>query len=138
MRVNTTSTVTSNEAGPGGPATDTLTVVLPPTLDKAFAVSQLQLFGPNSTTLTFTLFNPAANPIPLTDIEFTDTLPAVVVVSTPNGLTSTCSPTAPTASPGVAAYQPCSARRESGSGRLLHHFSECDGSSDRIPTQHDF
>jgi len=98
--MNTSSTVTSKQAAPGGPATDTLTVVLPPTIDKAFAVSQLQLFGPNSTTLTFTLTNPGANPTPLIDIEFTDTLPAVVVVSTPNGLTSTCSPTAPTAVPG--------------------------------------
>jgi hypothetical protein len=86
---NTTTAVTSN-LGSGNTASATLTVVaLPPTLTKAFSDSQIQLFGPNSTALSFTLTNP--NPsATLTGLAFTDTLPAGLLVSTPNGLIGPC------------------------------------------------
>jgi hypothetical protein len=78
--------------GAGGPVTYILvspvTVVLPPTISKAFADSELQLFGA-STALSFAITNPNATGS-LTGIAFTDTLPAGLVVSTPNGLIGSC------------------------------------------------
>lgn len=67
--------------------TGTLTPVAPPTLTKAFADSQVELFF-GTTALSFTLTNP--NTIPLTGLAFTDTLPSGLIVSTPNGLTGSC------------------------------------------------
>jgi hypothetical protein len=79
---------------------DTLTVVAPPTISKT-SPDFLFGFAPfKGIQLVFTLTNPAANPIPLTDIEFTDNLPGGLIVSTPNALSSTCSPASPTAVPG--------------------------------------
>jgi uncharacterized repeat protein (TIGR01451 family) len=104
--LNTSSTVTSNEAAPGGPDMDTLTVVAPPTISKEIfgvpATNFFQVFGPCHCpgTMIFTLKNPGANTVPLNDIEFTDHTPSGLVVSTPNALSSTCSPTVPTAVPG--------------------------------------
>jgi hypothetical protein len=88
--LNTTTNVVSSVLGPGNSATDLLIVVAsrPPTITKAFADSQIQLFGLNSTALSFTLTNP--NPIALTGLAFTDTLPSGLIVSTPNGLTGSC------------------------------------------------
>jgi uncharacterized repeat protein (TIGR01451 family) len=87
IKPNTTTAVTSN-LGTGNTASATLTVVaLPPTLTKAFADPEIQLFGP-STALSFTLTNP--NTVPLTGLAFTDTLPAGLIVSTPNGVTGSC------------------------------------------------
>jgi uncharacterized repeat protein (TIGR01451 family) len=84
---NATSTLTSTNAATAQPATATLGVALPPTITKAFADSELQLFGA-STALSFAITNP--NSVPLTGIAFTDTLPAGLVVSTPNGLIGSC------------------------------------------------
>jgi hypothetical protein len=81
----------------GGTASATLTVALPPTITKAFADSELQLFGA-STALSFAITNP--NATALTAIAFTDTLPAGLVVSTPNGLTGSCGGGAITATAG--------------------------------------
>jgi hypothetical protein len=61
--------------------------VSPPTIAKAFGVSSIVLNA--STSLTFTLHNPNASSS-LTGVGFTDTLPAGLVVSTPNGLTGSC------------------------------------------------
>jgi len=87
---NTTGPIVSNESGPGATSnTASLVVVAPPTITKSFAGSEIQLFGPsNSTTLSFTLTNP--NPVQLTGLAFTDTLPSGLSVSTPNGLTGSC------------------------------------------------
>jgi uncharacterized repeat protein (TIGR01451 family) len=87
---NTTSPLTSANAPTAQPATAILTVALPPTISKAFADSELQLFGPSSTTaLTFDISNPNSA-ITLPDVSFTDTLPGGLIVATPNGLTGSC------------------------------------------------
>jgi len=84
---NITSPVTATGAPPGTPAAATLTVVQPgPTFTKAFSPNVIPVGG--GSTLTFTITNNAA--VAITGLAFTDTLPASVVVATPNGLTNSC------------------------------------------------
>jgi hypothetical protein len=87
---NTTGPISSNESGPTTTTSNTATLIVlaPPTITKAFADSEIQLFGPNSTALSFTLTNP--NAAPLTGLAFSDSLPSGLIVSTPNGLTGSC------------------------------------------------
>ncbi|MGB7284746.1 MAG: glycosyl hydrolase 53 family protein [Candidatus Acidiferrum sp.] len=59
----------------------------PPTISKAFGAASLQING--GTSLTFTLSNPNASSS-LSGVGFTDTLPAGLVISTPNGLSGSC------------------------------------------------
>jgi len=59
----------------------------PPMIGKAFGAATITLNG--STSLTFNLSNPNAGAT-LTGVGFTDSLPAGLVVSTPNGLTGSC------------------------------------------------
>ena len=93
VKNNTTGTVTaSNPAGlpVGNTASDSITVVAPPAISKAFAQSNIPLNG--TTTLTFTITNPNTTE-PLNSIAFTDTLPAgLVVAATPN-IVGVCSGT---------------------------------------------
>jgi len=99
--VNTSSTLTadlSEGSTTANPATATLQVVAPPTITKAFGVPVLQVG--NSTTLSFTLTNPAGNPTTFANLAFIDNLPAGLVVSTPNGLTGSCGGGTITANPG--------------------------------------
>ena len=84
---NTTSAVTSTEGGTGGTASASLAVIAPPTIAKAFGRLAISVNG--TTTLTFTLANPNAGTA-LSGVGFTDTLPAGLVVATPNGLASAC------------------------------------------------
>ena len=63
-------------------------VISPPVIASAFNPGTISLNG--TSTLTFTVSNPAANTDPLTGVAFTDTLPASLVVSTPNGLSNPC------------------------------------------------
>jgi uncharacterized repeat protein (TIGR01451 family) len=87
---NTTSTVTDIQGITGLGATASITVVLPPTISKTFNDAELQVLGPSSSTaLRFTITNPNAA-TSLTGLAFTDTLPAGLVVSTPNGLIGSC------------------------------------------------
>jgi len=94
---NTTGTVASTNGGTGNTATANITVAAPPTIAKTFGAASIPLTG--ATSLGFVIINPALNTIPLTGVAFSDTLPAGLVVSTPNGVTSTCGGTL-TAAPG--------------------------------------
>ena len=84
---NDSVTVTSANAGTGNTANASITVVAPPTLQKPFGAASINLSA--STSLTFTVSNSNATG-PLTSITFTDSLPAGLVISTPNGLNGTC------------------------------------------------
>jgi arabinogalactan endo-1,4-beta-galactosidase len=61
--------------------------ILPPKISKSFGAAQVTVNG--STSLTFVLSNPNTG-TSLTGIGFTDTLPAGLLVATPNGLTGSC------------------------------------------------
>ena len=94
---NNSVQVTSTEGGPGNASTASITVVAPATINKSFGAVSIPLNG--STSLTFTIGNP--NPsTTLTGIQFSDTLPAGLVVSMPNGLAGSCVSGAITAVPG--------------------------------------
>src|SRR5262249_57381103 len=84
---NTTGAITSTEGGTGTPSnTATIKVVAPPTLSKAFSPTSIVLNATSS--LTFTITNPAANTAALTGVAFTDTLPAGLTVA--SGSSSNC------------------------------------------------
>jgi trimeric autotransporter adhesin len=74
---------TGNDTG-----TDSTIVVGQPTISESFSPTSVAT-GVNS-TVTFTLGNPSANVVSLTGVAFSDTLPANLKVSTPNGVVSTC------------------------------------------------
>ena len=95
-----TNTASVSVAGDTSSANDSATDVAsigvsPPVIAIAFSDSTIGLNG--STSLTFTLSNPSG--AEFTGLAFSDTLPAGLVVATPNGLTSFCGGTA-TAAPG--------------------------------------
>jgi arabinogalactan endo-1,4-beta-galactosidase len=71
--------------------------ILPPTISKAFGAASVALNG--SISLTFDLSNPNAS-TSLSGIGFTDTLPAGLVVATPNGSSGSCGGGTITATPG--------------------------------------
>ena len=58
-----------------------------PTLSTSFGAASISVGG--TTSLSFTISNLNATPA-LTGVAFTDTLPAGLVISTPNGLTGSC------------------------------------------------
>jgi len=95
--INVTDPISATSTGPNttgganvGYGQSDLTVIAPPVIGKVFGASSL-ITG-NTTSLTFSLSNP--NPaVTLTGVQFTDNLPAGLVVATPNGLSSvTCDP----------------------------------------------
>jgi arabinogalactan endo-1,4-beta-galactosidase len=61
--------------------------ILPPTIAKAFGAPSVALNA--STALTFTLTNPNSSSS-LSSVAFTDSLPAGLVVASPNGLAGSC------------------------------------------------
>jgi hypothetical protein len=61
---------------------------LPPMVLKDFAAATIPLGG--TTTVTFHISNPNAAPTTLTGVNFTDTLPAGLVVATPNNKDGFC------------------------------------------------
>ena len=89
-------TVISTETGQGNTATAELTVVAPPSINKAFNPSTVVSGG--TTTLTFTLVNP--NPVALTGVAFADTLPSGV--RAPSGSTNVCGGTLATTTTSIA------------------------------------
>src|SRR4029077_13208901 len=79
LQTNTTGNVTSTEGGTGGTATASVKVEAPPSIAKVFNPSTIALNA--TTSLTFTITNPAANADPLTGVAFTDTLPTGLTVA---------------------------------------------------------
>src|ERR1700721_2126121 len=84
---NNSVQITSTEGGTGNTSNASITVVAPPVIIKAFGAASIPLNG--STSLSFTIQNNNTTQS-LSGIGFTDTLPAGLVVSTPNGLAGTC------------------------------------------------
>lgn len=94
---NTTGTISSTEGGTGATSnTATLSVVGPPAITKAFGATNIPLNG--TTSLTFTITNPNTVSA-ISGVAFTDSLPAGLIVATPNGLNGVCGG-AVTAAPG--------------------------------------
>ncbi len=86
VQVNTV-TVIDAAAGVGNTSTATVTIIGPPVIAKSFGTNILNFNS--GTTLSFKVTNP--NPtIALTGIAVSDTLPAGLIISTPNGLVGTC------------------------------------------------
>ncbi|NJN45718.1 MAG: DUF11 domain-containing protein [Candidatus Competibacteraceae bacterium] len=83
---NTSGDLTSS-LGNSGTATDTLTVIPPPDFSKSFAPNQIIPGGVS--TLTFTIDNTAST-VAATGLDFTDNLPAGVMVATPPNASTTC------------------------------------------------
>jgi hypothetical protein len=82
------SAESGQNTGPTGVATDSLTAVLPPGIQKVFDPNPIVSGGVS--TLTFTLDNPNPNNA-LSGVAFTDTFPATMVVANPTGAsTSSC------------------------------------------------
>ena len=79
VQINTTGASTSTEGGTGGTATASIKVEAPPSIAKVFNPSTIPLNA--TTSLTFTITNPAANVDPLTGVAFTDTLPTGLTVA---------------------------------------------------------
>ena len=84
--VNTTGDLTST-SGNSGTATDTLRVTLPPLFDKVFAPNEIE--AGEVSTLTLTIDN-SASVFAAADVDFTDNLPAGVVVADPSSASTTC------------------------------------------------
>ncbi|MGB9120429.1 MAG: CSLREA domain-containing protein [Candidatus Angelobacter sp.] len=84
---NNSVQVTSTEAGTGNTSNASITVTGPPVITKAFGAASIPLNG--STSLSFTIQNNNTTTA-LSGVGFSDTLPAGLVVSTPNGLTGSC------------------------------------------------
>ncbi len=87
-KTNTTGAVTSTESGPASTANASVNVFVPPTVAIAFGAPSMALG--DASPLTFTITNPAGNGGSLGSVGVTGTLPAGLVVNTPNGLTGTC------------------------------------------------
>ncbi len=77
-------------AGTGLTASANLTVATPLSIASAFGATTVALNG--STSLTFTINNP--NAFAANGVAFAETLPSGLVVTTPNGISSTCNGTA--------------------------------------------
>ncbi len=84
---NNSVIITSTEAGTGNTSNASITVVAPPILIKSFGAASVPLNG--ATSLSFTINN-ANSATALSGVAFSDTLPAGLVISTPNGIAGIC------------------------------------------------
>jgi len=88
VQVNSvTANMTVNQTVVSGTGTATLVVIGPPVIVKSFADAVIPLSG--NTTLSFKITNPNAT-VSLTGVAFTDTLPAGLIIATPNNLVGSC------------------------------------------------
>ncbi|MCP4682416.1 MAG: IPTL-CTERM sorting domain-containing protein [Desulfobacterales bacterium] len=85
--LNTTSDISSGGIRLGDPATATLVVEPPPAFNKVFTPDFID-YGRTS-ALTFTINNTAGT-LSTTNLDFTDNLPAGVVVANPSNAATTC------------------------------------------------
>jgi uncharacterized repeat protein (TIGR01451 family) len=95
VQPNVTSNVSSTEGGTGDVATASINVDGPPSIAAGFSPNSI----PQNTTtsLTFTITNPAANVDALTGVAFSDTLPTGLTVA--NGSSPVCGGTLTTTAP---------------------------------------
>jgi hypothetical protein len=85
---NTSSDLSAGGIKVSGPATASLTIEPAPTFAKVFAPDS-SVVGQVS-TLTFTLNNNTASAVAASSLDFTDNLPAGVVVAAPPNASTTC------------------------------------------------
>ena len=90
--------MTAEGASNTAKADATLTVLQPPTVAKAF--SPIDDHTGQTALLTITLGNPNASALTLAS-PFIDTLPGILKVASPNGLSGTCTLASVTAAPGA-------------------------------------
>ncbi|MGA2820793.1 MAG: hypothetical protein ABSF61_09085, partial [Anaerolineales bacterium] len=99
IKNNTSGVVTSTNGGSGNTASATLTVIAPPTISKAFSPSTITVGG--TSTVIFTLANPAANTVVLTGVGFTDNFPTSLHVANPPNASTSAGCGAPAFAPGA-------------------------------------
>jgi uncharacterized repeat protein (TIGR01451 family) len=87
VKNNVSGAISSLQGGTGNTASATLNVIAAPSFTKAFGAATVQLN--NSVSLLFTVTNNSAV-LPLSNVSFTDTLPAGLVVANPNNQTGMC------------------------------------------------
>src|SRR6185312_4499319 len=115
LQNNTSGNVTSTEGGTGGTASASLNVVAPPSIAKAFNPTAIALNA--TTSLTFTITNPAANAVPLTGVAFTGAA-AGGYTNTTGNVTSTNGGTGNTASAPLSVATPPSIVKAFGAATL--------------------
>ena len=86
--LNSTSQVTTSNAGIGTAATASLIGVVPPVISKVFTPSTVALS--TATVLSITVSNPAFNGSTLTGVTFTDSYPANLVNTATPGAVANC------------------------------------------------
>lgn len=82
---NTSGSVGSTNGGSGNSASNTLTVITAPVISKSF--SPVNILENGTSTMQFSITNPAGNTVPLTGVGFTDTFPAGLLVQHPPNIT---------------------------------------------------
>ncbi len=92
---NVTGSITSTEGGSGSTASASINVIGPPSIAKSFNPTTIAVNGTSS--LTFTITNPAANTVSLTGVGFTDTIPAGLTVT--SATSAQCAGTLTTTAP---------------------------------------